>query len=358
MIGKFLETFFRHKLLIILPMIIIPVIVGPLALLTTPVYYETWAGIWVDRAPYLSNGDDYNIYLSPAQNQSNRLNEALRTRSFVTDVAKRTSLAPLLGTARGEDRAISIITDGISLAPSGNHLLVLRFRGDTAKLSYELLNAIVDAFTDKVTTDRGDQAALALGFYESRLQSAEDDLKKLNGQIRQYIAANPRLGSVNADQLGSNSSGSTAAAAATDPQLADMLSKRESQRTYVDRMRASLDQAQLDASAADEGSDSGFRLLDAPRMPTGATRELRKRLIFPVAGLAIGMALSMCMLVLLVASDRAVRTEDDLGSGVRVLGAVPRLKLIGKKRRGGPETARRAIGFAAGAALPAPRGGA
>ena len=49
MITKFLEAFFRHKLLVLLPPFLIPLIVGPYALVTAPIYYESFAGIWVDK---------------------------------------------------------------------------------------------------------------------------------------------------------------------------------------------------------------------------------------------------------------------------------------------------------------------
>jgi len=49
-IGKLLEAFFRHKLLLMLPPILIPLIVGPIALRMAPEYYESWMGVWVARA--------------------------------------------------------------------------------------------------------------------------------------------------------------------------------------------------------------------------------------------------------------------------------------------------------------------
>ena len=53
MITKFLEAFFRHKLLVLLPPFLIPLIVGPWALMTAPIYYESFAGVWVDKPTYL-----------------------------------------------------------------------------------------------------------------------------------------------------------------------------------------------------------------------------------------------------------------------------------------------------------------
>ena len=54
MIARLLESFFRHKWLLLLPPLLIPLIVGPIALLTASAYYETWIGVWVDRPTILS----------------------------------------------------------------------------------------------------------------------------------------------------------------------------------------------------------------------------------------------------------------------------------------------------------------
>jgi hypothetical protein len=62
------------------------------------------------------------------------------------------------------------------------------------------------------------------------------------------------------------------------------------------------------------------------------------------------------LLVILVASDRSLRSDADVLPGVRVLGTVPglRLKRVPKQLRA--VATRRAIGAPAGAALPAAGG--
>ena len=80
--------------------------------------------------------------------------------------------------------------------------------------------------------------------------------------------------------------------------------------------------------------------------------------MYPAAGLVAGLLLSGALLVLLVAADRSVRSERDLLPSARVVGAIPRLKLRRMPKKAGPDATRRAIGFVAGTALPAPRGAA
>jgi hypothetical protein len=140
--------------------------------------------------------------------------------------------------------------------------------------------------------------------------------------------------------------------------LADLMGQIQFSQKEIERIRGSLSQAQFDASAGLEGQELGFQIIDAAQIPSAPTRALKKQLIYPIGGLVGGMVLSIVLLVLLVTADRAVRMETDLPANARVLGSMPNLKL---KLRRIPKSARRdamrrAIGFAAGTALPAPGG--
>ncbi len=86
---------------------------------------------------------------------------------------------------------------------------------------------------------------------------------------------------------------------------------------------AALTQAQHDAQAAAQGQQYGFQVLDPPQLPTVATPQTKKIIIYPIAALIVGLGLSAMLLVLLVASDRSVRSEADLAPGLRVLGRCP-----------------------------------
>jgi hypothetical protein len=141
--------------------------------------------------------------------------------------------------------------------------------------------------------------------------------------------------------------------------MAELLRQQEIKQTEVDRLRASLEQARLDSSATLQGQEVGFQVVDAPKPPTSPTRERRKALVYPAAGVMVGLGLSGALLVLLVASDRAIHSERELSEISRVLGTVPQLRLKKSKNgKGGtsPDDFRRAIGFPAGALLPAPTG--
>jgi capsular polysaccharide biosynthesis protein len=355
-IARFLETFFRFKFLIVLPAIITPLIVIPFALLLVKPYYETTAGLWVERPVYVPTTEDWNRYVTPAQNQQQRLTELLKTRSFVEDIARRSGLGPLLDTPDGRDDVFEYIGKVITTTPVGSKLLQIQVRADDPDISMAIIQASVAALRDRNANERMQQATASIAFYEQQANEASQTVSDSRERLRRYVAANPRLA---ADASSSASvPRSSLSAAVLDPQLNDMLRRVESDEKENERLRGLVEQAKFEASAALEGNDSSLQVLDAPIYPTRAQRERRRVLVFPIAGVAIGALISGLLLVALTAADRSVRSTADLQPMGRVLGVVPRMGLRRLPRQAGPETTRRAIAFVAGTtmpALPAPR---
>jgi uncharacterized protein involved in exopolysaccharide biosynthesis len=347
---KFLEAFFRHKRLLLLPPLLIPLIVGTLSYLMTPLYYEGWTAVWIGQPAYIAATDQANPYLSPAQNQANRMTELLKTQSFLTDVARRTSLAPLTGSTVGQERLQALVLGQISMQPSGNNLLAIRYRSTTQQLTLQVLQALIDAYTEKTANDRTSQGTLAISFYESRVQATQDQAKQSADAVRRYVQAS-RLSidpSVSGDLTGLDT------AATTDPQLKQLQSQAEFDQKQLDDARASLDKARFQVDAADQGQDLSFQVIDPPRIPTGASRDVKKLIIAPIAALLVGLIGSGVLLVIILASDRSIRSETDLVPPVRVLGIVPKLKLKRVPKRDRSTAIRRAIGFAGGSSLTLP----
>ncbi|HLZ31291.1 MAG TPA: hypothetical protein VKV73_28575 [Chloroflexota bacterium] len=356
MIRKLLEAFFQHKLLLLLPPILIPAVVVPIAVMTTPPTYETSVSVWIDRPAYLSNKDGTSAWVSAVQTQAGRLSELLRTRAFVADVAGRTSLAPLLNSVAGQARVADLMTRGVTVgsaptvgATTSEHLLVIKVQAGTAQLSYELCKSIVDAYQEKSAADQADQASVAVDFYQSRLQDAQQTLSKASLDLRRYSAARQTDGTDTAI----DPSQSNITAAMLDPKLGAFQSNLQAAQADVNGAQAALNQAQQDAMMSAQGLQYGFQVLDPPELQIAPVNQLKKLIIYPIAAFLAGLGLTGVLLVLLVAGDRSVRSELDLAPGLRVLGLVPALNLknVPKKLRSG--ATRRAIGATAGMALPA-----
>jgi uncharacterized protein involved in exopolysaccharide biosynthesis len=352
MTRKLSEAFFRHKLLLLLPLILIPGIVTPVAVLATPVTYDTAVAVWVDHPTYLDYNDGTSPYITPAQNQANRLTELLHTRTFQGDVAKRTSMASLVGSPTGDARISDLFSRAVTVGRSGDHVLTVQVQGPTPQLAFDLSNAIIDAYQEKTAADLADQSSTAVAFYQDRLQQTQQALSKATQDLHRYLAT-LAANSDDPSAVTTSATGGLSPAVANDPKAVVLQSAVTSAQTDYDNARKAVDQAQFNTSAALQGQQVGFQVLDPPQMPTFATRPIKKIIIYPIAALAAGLLLSAVVLVIVVVGDRSARGEYDLDPSLRVLGVVPVLNMKRTPKRFRGVATRRAIGAVAGAALPA-----
>jgi len=342
MIGKVMEAFFRHAVLIVLPAIVLPLVAGALVF-TTPAQYEAEAGMWVERATYLSYSDDVNRYLSPAQNQRNRLGELMRTRTFIDGVVARTGLAPLAKTAAGARQLDDVFVRDFDAVVNGDHLLVIRFRSVDQILASQVLTAIFAAFRERATIDQYNQAQLAIGFYQGQLTTSESQLGTARQDLAKYLSANPSV----AASLAKNGLD----VARVDPQFADLQRRVEASQQSADQAIAALARARLDVTAGAQGEQLGLRLVDPVVVSDAPSRQLKKTLIYPILALAIGLLISTALLMLFSLTDGSVRSLADLAPDTVILGVLPRLQPAHTVQRRGAGVTRRAIGFVAGTAV-------
>jgi capsular polysaccharide biosynthesis protein len=344
MIERILEAFFRHWLLIVLPIIVIPLDVAALVFATPP-QYESQAGVWVERPTYLSSSqDELTRYLPPASVQRNRLLELTRTRSFLTAVASGTPLETLLNGPNGGAEIDQIFARDFEVLQDGDHLLVVRFRSEESATALSLVKAIVEEFRNRVAQDRLTQAQLAITFYQSLLTESEAALSQARNDLTKYLAANPKV-AVTVAQNGIE-------VARLDTQFAELQRRVDTVQRDADNARGSLQAARLDVAAGNQSAALGFRVVDAAGVSPTASRQLRKLLVYPIAGIVIALVISGSLLLLLTLSDHSVRSLRDLAPDTVILGVLPNLKPAHVARHAGGHQTRRAVGFAAGASLP------
>jgi hypothetical protein len=351
-IAKFLEAFFRHKLLILLPIVLTPALVTPAGFYFVRPYYEATSVVWVGRPTYLRSTDEGgNWWSTPAQIETGRIGDLLRTRAFMVEVARKTDLAPMVGSERGEADLSAYMSRSVGAGPTGTNLLTIWARGDQPQLAFQMTNAIVEAYRERRTAERMEQATLGISFYETRLHEAQQELDKATTAIRRYVAANPRLTTIDPNR----GAASTTAARlglppiAIDPQLAELIRRVDAEQKDVDSLRSTLDQARIEIAASMEGQDVSFRIVDVARVPSAAVGQRRRLAIFPAAGLVVGMGLGAGLLVALVVADRSMRSMNDLPAHVRIARAVPFLQIRKLPNQQRPTSARQAIAYVAGA---------
>lgn len=336
---RYLEIFYRHRLLLIAPVILALVASVGFAL-TRPRTYEATAQLWFDPVTS-TQAAQANGYISPADQATAELKELLKTRSFSAGVGHRGPLAAsmLAGASRSPDlltTVLNVIRGVPTLSPSSDAQVLDDVLADTVNrnttvvsngpeiiaINYDYTNpqvaagtaqALVAQFSDELLGIRRSQAQASVDFYTAQLKDQQAEITADDAAVNQYLQTHPSQ-----RQPG----------ALVDTQLSALERTDDLARTHYQDLVQQLDASKLEIAATNQPGAAGFRVVDAPAVPYRPKGFVRLALLAAVGGLAAGLLLMLVTLLLLTALDTSVRRPKELPEELarRVVGSIPRLR--------------------------------
>jgi len=351
----YLEAAFRHKVLVIIPVALVPLLASLFGLFRAR-EVESSAVVWVD-APVVAAADDF----APSSSSPNeKLNEreatALRERlgterlvlsvidlaglkddvqrqvwprgdEFATqlrDFALTRPLARLFGEPKPqagtyETAAIAYVQRHISVTASGDHTVVVRYRGNEPAIGAQLVRKTIDAYQVEATAGAEGQSRAVLDALQRQADLRRAALIEVGQQFIAFERANP---------LPLNGTRPSALA----QQEADLQTRYDLALSLYQAAAEQLEQAQSGAASVAGVRAASFRLVDPPGTPSDALNVgLLAELV--VIGLIVGAALAAAAIALIVWMDQTVRRADDVVRtlGVPLLASLPR---VGRSKRG------------------------
>jgi uncharacterized protein involved in exopolysaccharide biosynthesis len=279
MARSYLETFFRHKYLLMLP-VVLGFVVGAFFAFQVPRSYVAGASIWADtNVPDPTTVGTTGGQTPPSAGQAALLTQLLATRSFMQSVVETSPLAQEFGQMDQlqADQLIGEVASTISVATPGPQLMTVSTKRKDPAEAIGLASAVVTQFEQAQGQELTNRAKAQVQYDKKRLEAAQQALRDA-----------PRSDAI--------------------------------QSLYAEAAKA-YSASTLNLAAL---QTSGVRVLDEP---TGAYPQARRKvLLFGAAGgLLAGLTVALLGLILLMARDRAVRGEDDLESlGLELGGTLPR----------------------------------
>jgi uncharacterized protein involved in exopolysaccharide biosynthesis len=354
---KYLETFFRHRRLLVLSVIAALVVSVGFAMVQ-PRTYQASAQIWFQANWFqtsssigLSNqaggasSSQANAGTSqssgtPADVAKGVFNELLGTRTFCLAVGQRgplgkylaqpghgmapsdpaTALSALYGALRGGDSpaagspaaddAIVTQVEKVKVASSGPQLVTLTFDFPDPVVASGTLKALLDEFSSEVLASQRTQAQQQLGYLTQQVADQQRLVAGADADVAHYLSQHAELRSFNPPP-DSTFSGLQQVADTAHQQYAYLIQQR--------------DQVQFQVNALKQGSTSEFRVIDSPIPPTKPNSLMKTLLSDGAAGLGVGLVLAAAILAALAFADRTLRTPDDVerSLGLKVVGSVP-----------------------------------
>jgi uncharacterized protein involved in exopolysaccharide biosynthesis len=333
---RYLETFYRHRLLLSVPVAVVLLLVGVWVLVQPPAFQST-VRLWAERQTLVANPND-NQYLTPAQQQSGVLTELLNTKYFCLKVGSRSPLQEslatnslsdqglpqrILGRFGGgsggrlsgralEDAVYQAVSTQTVVAPSGAETISITYRAGSPELSAQVSQAIADQFIDETVSTQRTQADAAEQFFSSQVKQTQAELSSSQSQVDAYVAGHP-------EQRGTT--------ATADTSLSQLRKNLEAVQARLNDLQSKLDQARVSKAGLSQPSVSGIRVLDKAEVPTRASSRRSVALQGGAVGLALALVILIGGILLLTLIDSTLRRPDEVEQvlDLRPVGTVPRL---------------------------------
>lgn len=273
---RFVAKVVKYWYLYLIPLLVIPTAATIYGQHKATVY-ESTASLFASKPKFLANytSTDDNIYYSSAQNLANSFTQLLGTESFITDVAKNTSLAATydLTTSAGQNAAFARTTDNITVTATqtGQNIVTLTVDDVDAKVAQELGKSLIKQFVvttakRQVTLDTDVQA-----FFQQQLTDQNAVITKDIAAINTYVKLHPN----------------PASADLTYSQLSKTLTDDQAKQQ---QLTDSISAVQTDLALAQSGQLVNFDVPDQPSLPTQPTVKTTKMLIYTIGSLLATLA--------------------------------------------------------------------
>src|SRR5581483_8868170 len=314
------EVLFRRKLWLVLPLLVIVPLSLVYALRHVPKQWLVTASVWVDQDKTLYS--DERLGYTPAVNQSDLLNNFVRTRSFAQTVLSKTSVAPELNDPRAADRLIAEFPSHVHASANSSAFIGVTVTTPDRDLSVQMMQATLDQFQQVLTTQLATQSQTEMSLASQNLSDTEAQLNRSQQALAQYLAAHPEL-------VAKSTSGSGPSILDQDPQLAKL-----TQQVSIDQgVYGAAQQRVRDVSQAAVTGQHGLRytfmVVDQPTAPLNPVKtSLMSRMKIPAIGTVLALLCAVGLGVWFVLANHRMLGRFDLERVVAapVLGELPTLR--------------------------------
>lgn len=319
---RILETYFRHRWLYLLPLVLMIAAAAAYFLTKNPVYSAEGV-MYVQTDTLLSSltsvrQNDYS-WVSPAQATSAEIGELLQTDAFVRSIIHQTQLEIEMnqGSVMVDD-IIEGVRKIVWTSPLGNNQVLVKAEHEDPTVAYELVNSLIDSYLFwRVNTDVED-SLVAISFLTELMGTYESELESARNRLQSYLEAHPeplRGERSPTEQLEIQRLQAAVDLAST--RYASVLDKQENAKLTLAQTESEVRQS--------------YYLIDSPQVPTEPELSKREIAMNLAIFLGMGVILSSVCIAGAVLLDRSIRFPIDVYHGLHlpVLAVVPRVDPIG-----------------------------
>jgi uncharacterized protein involved in exopolysaccharide biosynthesis len=309
-VNRYLETFRRHRVALVLP-VLIALVLSSYVAMSKPHKYQSAMSVWFDTAtPNTSSLVSLQGSVTPAQQGQQTLQEFLGTRQFLVAVGRNGPVGAALGKVyRGtalDDQIVAVLNKAITVAVAGPQVVTISMTSTNPGYIPGTLSAVATEYVAEITSTIQSRDQATQGYYQTELAAAQSSLTAADQRVAGYLMAHPNA---------------SIASDVTYNQLSQAAIQAQENLTTV---QSNLGQANL--SVQNVSGPASFHVVDAA--PAAVEVSSKKHMVFTVvAGLAAGVVISLLALSALTGFDKTARRTEDIETvlGLQVVGTIDEL---------------------------------
>lgn len=322
-ILRFLESYFRHRWLWLLPIVLMIGLAGVSVARTEP-YYISRGAVYVQKETLLASltalQSEGFSWVTPAQSTTNDIKELMQTDAFIRAVIQQTDLESEMSAGPvAASETINAVRTAVWVQPLGDNLVQVGAIHDRAAIAHQLASGVIEAYLRwKINEDREESTA-AQTFFADLIVSYRQDLDAAQGVLEAYLLEHP------------------------DPARGERSSVEQLQIDQLEaavelaavRLKSALDNdenTRLSVATSEGKIRQKYYVIDSPRLPDEAENSLRGALINSLIFVVVGAILSVIGVAGGALIDRTYRFPVDVvhTTGLPVIAILPDTTPTGK----------------------------
>ncbi|MCB9420727.1 MAG: lipopolysaccharide biosynthesis protein [Ardenticatenaceae bacterium] len=192
---RLLESYFRHRWLYLLPIVLLTIL-GGVYIVTAKPEYRARGVVYVQQETLLSSltavAPDGFTWMTAADASASQLNELLQTDSFVRAIIMETDLEENMN--MGRDAVVETILkvrESVWAQSIGSNQMLITASSENAEIAYQLVNAVVENHIQwQVNASRQDSVA-AQEFFADLIEKYQQDLETTQQELDDYLILHP-----------------------------------------------------------------------------------------------------------------------------------------------------------------------
>jgi len=320
-ILRLLDSYFRHRWLNLLPIVIMIGLASASFTLAEPVYTSR-GRLYVQKSALLPSltqlpSDGYT-WRTPTQISLSEFQELVQTEAFVRSIIQKTDLeANMSNGANAIKQTMDEFRLELSLQQVGDSVIEIAVTNKTPALAQQLAAATIDTYTIWKLNGDKQESAVAQSFFRDVLPGYQDTLQKARQVLKTYLEARPV-------PLRGERPGQELLEIAQFQSAVDVANRR------VENALEKEESARLAQAQAESSVRQNYLLIDAPTLPINPETSLRQRLTGPGIFVVVGIILAIVCVVGGALLDRSFRFPLDVLTSLSlpVLALVPDISRV------------------------------